>query len=72
MKVDKGKANNRANLPVLTEEEFKQGVRIQKYYEPLYPYPDGSAKRGTKTKYEKELIQTSLKVINKEIILNFD
>tara|TARA_R100000482_G_C5131883_1_gene152548 strand:+ start:2248 stop:2481 length:234 start_codon:yes stop_codon:yes gene_type:complete len=46
----------------------------KKYYQHSYPYPDGSKKRGRRTKEEQEeyIKSQQLKVIKKITILTFD
>ncbi len=46
----------------------------KKYYQHNYPYPDGSKKRGRRSKEEQEeyIKSQQLKVVKKTTILTFD
>ena len=61
---------NRANMPVLTEEEFMKTIDEEKqYYIPKKPY---EKIRGRKTNIEKYNEQKTIKFVQKEIVLDFD
>jgi hypothetical protein len=61
---------NRENLPVLTEEEFIKTIdKEKKYYIPKQPY---EKVQGRKTNIEKYNEQKVIKIVKKEIVLDFD
>jgi hypothetical protein len=61
---------NREKLPVLTEEEFIKTIdEEKKYYIPKQPY---EKVRGRKMNIEKYNEQKGIKIVKKEIVLDFD
>ena len=61
---------NRANMPVLTVEEYMKTIDEEKqYYIPKKPY---EKIQGRKTNMEKYNEQKTIKFVQKEIVLDFD
>lgn len=61
---------NRANMPVLTVEEYLETIDEEKqYYIPKKSY---EKVRGRKTNIEKYNEQKGIKIVKKEIVLDFD
>jgi hypothetical protein len=61
---------NRKNLPVLSEEEYMKTIYEDKqYYIPKQPY---EKVQGRKTNIEKYNEQKGVKIVKKEIVLDFD
>ena len=59
---------NRANMPVLTVEEYLETIDEEKQYY----IPKKSYEKGRKTNIEKYNEQKTIKFVQKEIVLDFD
>lgn len=59
--------HNRANMPVLTEEQFIKGLRYKKNN-----YDHENKKKNSKYTDEYSLVQKTLKIVQKEIVLDFN